>query len=64
MFPEMPLLPNGFSLNNEARKFFGSYFNQKKFSFTKSLSIKWREIQKNKDVSATLQDLIDSYKKK
>lgn len=64
MSPKTPLLESGFSLNNEARKFFASYFGVKKFSFTKAMGIKWRTIQEEQNFSATIQDLIDCYGKK
>lgn len=54
------LLNSGFSLNNEARKFFADYFGVKKFTFRKSMGIKMREIEKNQDNGATVADLIKS----
>lgn len=53
------LLNSGFSLNNEARKFFADYFAVDKFNFKKIMAIKMREVQKNQDPMATVQDLIN-----
>lgn len=53
------LLNSGFSLNNEARKFFADYFGVDKFNFKKIMAIKMREVQKNQDQMATVQDLIN-----
>ncbi|MCZ2492657.1 SAP domain-containing protein [Dellaglioa carnosa] len=52
------LLNSGFSLNNEARKFFANYFGVQKFSFRKSMGIKMREAEKTADINATVADLI------
>lgn len=52
------LLNSGFSLNNEARAFFCSYFNVKNFSFCKSMGVMMREVEKKADTSATVADLI------
>ncbi|GAP00814.1 putative cytosolic protein [Fructobacillus fructosus] len=59
-----PILDSGFSLNNEARKFFCRYYDLDKFSFTKSMGIKMREIEKSNDKKATVQDLIQAYENK
>lgn len=55
------LLNSGFSLNNEARKFFSNYFGVEKFSFKKSMGIKMRDVEKNNDNTATVSDLIDVF---
>lgn len=60
--PETKILQSGFSLNAEARKFFCKYFNVAKFSFTKSMGAKMREIESNGDENATVNDLIIAYK--
>lgn len=52
------LLNSGFSLNNEARAFFCSYFKVSKFSYRKSMGVMMREVEKNADTSATVADLI------
>ncbi|KRL04401.1 hypothetical protein FD46_GL001529 [Liquorilactobacillus oeni DSM 19972] len=52
------LLNSGFSLNQEARKFFARYFGVEHFSFRKVMGIKMREVEKNADVSATVADLV------
>lgn len=58
------LLTSGFKLNAEARKFFADYFQMSKFSFKKSMAIKMRQVQSDRDTSATVQDLIDAYQNK
>ncbi|AUI71245.1 SAP domain-containing protein [Companilactobacillus alimentarius] len=52
------LLNSGFSLNNEARKFFEQYYKVPSFSFRKSMGIKMREVERNADTNATVRDLI------
>lgn len=61
MTPETKILNSGFSLNNEARKFFKHYLGLEKFSFKKNMAIKLREIEIKQDETATIQDLIDAY---
>lgn len=56
---ETKLLDSGFSLNNEARIFFQSYFGVDKFSFKKAMGIKMREVEAKQDHSATVADLIE-----
>lgn len=55
------LFNSGFKLNNEARKFFAAYFKVDTFSFKKSMAIKMREVQTQRDVTATVKDLIEAY---
>ncbi|WP_349534085.1 SAP domain-containing protein [Leuconostoc citreum] len=62
--PSTPILDSGFSLNNEARKFFCQYYRVPKFSFTKPMGIKMREIEQLNDKKATVKDLIDVYENK
>ncbi|MFK5705948.1 SAP domain-containing protein [Ligilactobacillus sp. LYQ139] len=61
MTPETKILNSGFSLNGEARKFFKYYLGLEKFSFKKNMAIKLREIERNQDEAATIQDLINAY---
>lgn len=61
MNAETKILDSGFCLNNEAREFFKSYFGLDKFSFTKNMAVKLREIEKKQDSTATIQDLINVY---
>lgn len=61
MTPETKILNSGFSLNNEARKFFKHYLGLEKFSFKKNMAIKLREIEIKQDETATIQNLIDAY---
>lgn len=62
MSPKTKVLESGFCLNKEARKFFCSYFKVKKFSFTKPMGIKMRQIEAERNTEATIQDLINVYK--
>lgn len=59
--PKTRLLDSGFSLNNEARKFFKNYFGLDKFSFKKAMAITLRKAEEDQDTSATVQDLIVAY---
>lgn len=59
--PNTNILASGFSLNNEARAFFKSYYGLSQFSFKKSMAIKMRAIETTQDKTATVQDLIDVY---
>ncbi|MBZ5957756.1 SAP domain-containing protein [Leuconostoc gelidum subsp. gasicomitatum] len=59
--PNTSILASGFSLNNEARAFFKSYYGLSRFSFTKSMAIKMRAIETTQDKTATVLDLIDIY---
>ncbi|OAD63996.1 hypothetical protein A7K95_00555 [Pediococcus parvulus] len=59
--PKTRLLDSGFSLNNEARQFFSNYFHTAQFSFKKVMAIKLREVQRTKDVTADVADLINLY---
>lgn len=61
MTPETKILDSGFSLNNEARKFFKHYLGLEQFSFKKNMAIKLREIERKQDATATIQDLINAY---
>ncbi len=62
--PETKILESGFSLNKAARLFFGNYYGVEKFSFTKTMAIKMREVEAKCDKEATVQDLIDAYEQK
>lgn len=55
---ETRLLNSGFSLNNEARKFFANYYGVKKFTFRKAMGIKMRAVETAGDTKATVADLI------
>jgi len=57
---ETKLLNEGFSLNNEARKFFCRHFEVEKFSFRKPMGVMMREVEKNADTEATVADLLAS----
>lgn len=59
--PTTKLLDSGFTLNNEARKFFAQYFGVSQFSFKKAMAVKLRSVQLEQDHEATVQDLIDAY---
>lgn len=61
MKEDTKLLENGFSFNNEARKFFSNYFQVKNFSFKKAMAIKLREVERTKDYDATIKDIINAY---
>lgn len=62
--PKTKILESSFSLNNQSRQFFCSYYGVEKFSFKKSMGIKMREIEAQQDTNATVQDLIDVYEQK
>lgn len=55
------LIDEGFKFDNNAREFFASIFNVKKFSFTKEMAAALREAEKNNDKSMCVQDLVDIY---
>lgn len=54
------LLNSGFSLNNEARKFFCNYFKVEKFKFKKSMGIFMREVEKSGNEEADVSDLVNA----
>ncbi|USS90692.1 SAP domain-containing protein [Fructilactobacillus carniphilus] len=59
-----PILDSGFSLNSDARKFFCKFYGVKKFSFTKAMGIKMREIERSNDKKAVVKDLLAVYENK
>ncbi|GAJ27275.1 hypothetical protein JCM15457_2248 [Liquorilactobacillus sucicola DSM 21376 = JCM 15457] len=52
------VIGTGFTFNNEARKFFSSYFGVKKFSFKKEMAMIKRQAEKENDTELTVGDLI------
>ncbi|KRN77003.1 SAP domain-containing protein [Weissella minor] len=59
--PSTPILQSGLSLNTITRQFFCTYYQVEKFSFTKAMGIKMRQIESTHDTDATVQDLINTY---
>ncbi|EEI24723.1 SAP domain-containing protein [Lentilactobacillus hilgardii] len=59
---DTPLVGSGFSFNNEARQFFATYFNVKKFSFTKEMAVIKRKAEADQNLSITVGDLINRAK--
>lgn len=61
---ETKLLNSGFSLNNEARKFFANYYGVEKFTFRKAMGIKMRSVETAGDTKSTVADLIAALESK
>lgn len=56
-----PLVGSGFAFDDEARKFFASYFGVTKFSFKKKMAVIKRRAEAENDLTMTVGDLIREY---
>lgn len=56
-----PLLECGFSFNQDFRDYFSTLTGIESFKFNADMATAWRKVKREKDVTFTIQDMIDVY---